>query len=1837
MWRLLTVCARSVAAAGCVEGVRGRKSALRNVGVLALGAAVAMPAVQASVTQQATTVVPGTTSVGATAPATAVTVVLQSSGVIAAVNATTQGAAHGDFAVSSGTCGGSTGFNAGDTCTASVVFRPLAPGVRLGAVVLTDANGSVVGHALLAGMATGSLPVLRPGEINTVAGDGTWLYRGDGAAALATSIFLPTAVVEDAAGNVYFSDSNNNRIRRIDALQGTVSTVGGNGTPGFSGEGTAAMQAALNSPAGLVLDGAGDIYFVDSGNSCVRRIDAFSQAITTVAGTCAVQGLSGDGAAATAAKLSLPEGLAMDLAGNLYIADTGNNRVRKVDAQTGLISTVAGGGSNIADGIPATTAALNSPWGLAIGPDGLVYIADLGSNRIRKVDAARMIQTVAGSGAAGNAGDGGAATSALLDAPAAVAFDPAGNLYIGDSGNNTVRGVSATTSVIRTLVGGVSTQFSGDLGPATKASLYGPYGLFVDGQGNLLIADMFHNRLREVYATALSLQFDTIRVSKVSPFVAEGVENIGNADATVSGFPLVNAALNASVTTCAAGVFPVGASCALGVEFAPTVVGNDVFGSVSFASDAANSAAVITIEGKVLTVNPTSVALTSSANPSMVGSAVTLTATVASSDTALGGTIDFLDGATPVCSGVVVNGMSATCTTISLGMGAHNITASYTGDADNASSVSTVLVQTVKQAASVGLTVSPNPVVVTGTITLTASVSVPSGTASGTVTFLDGSTAIGAANVNASGVATFTTAQMSAGTHALTASYGGDAVNAAAVSGAVNEVVNLASTMTTIATSNGTVAVGSSITLTADVSSTNGPVATGSVSFVDGNSVLGTAVLSNGHAVFTTAVLMPGAHSIVANYSGDSDDAASTSAPLAETVQQIGTVTLVSVDINPAQAGGVLTFAAQVQMSAGATADGAISGTVTFSDGAVQMGTATLDATGKATLPTSTLAVGTHNIVARYVGNTNYAASASPAVSEVVRSTGSTAVLSVTGSGLAGKAVSLSATVTSATGTPTGTVTFMDGAVVVATGTLNAQGVATASTTTLGVGTHALSAVYGGDANYNASTSIAVSQTVVLAVPTLALGGPAAAVNAGTAATLTVSLASAGVTPTGALTLREGTSTIATQTVAGVGSFTFNAASLAVGTHTMIASYAGDANNAAASSNAVTVVVQQGSTATALAASKTTQVVGQAVTLTAAVSSPSPGVTGTVSFYDGTTLLGSTAVTGGGASALGSVAGGSNGAALLTTSTLSFGVHTLTAVYSGDANHASSTAPALSERMVQAAQLAVTSTANPAVAGTTLSFAVKASGVAGTAPSGTAVFLDGQTVLGTAVLDAAGTATIAAPAMNVGAHAITVSYSGDDNYAAGTSAVLTQTITGATTQVALSANANPAVFGSVLVLKAAITSNGGVATGSVTFSDGATAIGTGVLDANGVATVTVSTRTPGAHALVASYAGDGKAGASASSVLNVAVKQTTAVAVASSANPAQTLGAVTFTATVTNAGQDVAQGAVTFTDGAAQLGVVNVDGTGVATLTLPQMSAGAHSISANYAGNATNFAAQSGVLNETVQLRSTATAMTATVDPSNEQQVTLIAVERFTGAQTPTGTVTFTNGGAVVGTVPLDAAGVATLVVTVQQAPESLVATYGGDAAYAGSASPVTTVGGEASPQFKFVVNPSAVTLQSKQHSTVTLTLNSVSTFADNMEFGCLGLPVAATCTFSSTQTKLNAGGNVSVQLTIDTGNPLGAGAATTASNRATGETTLWCFLPLSALCCFGLAGRRRRMKMGALLALVVAIGLVSGTTGCGSIQVNGTPAGNYTFQVTARGQGTAIAESQTVTLNVTQ
>lgn len=350
--------------------------------------------------------------------------------------------------------------------------------------------------------------------ITTIAGTGAFgtpgcgTYSGDGGPALEAELSEPFCILFDANDNILFTDGVNNRIRMIDT-EGIITTIAGDSTRGYNGDGIPATSAWL-APFGITLDHDGNLIIADGGNNRIRRVDKDTGIITTIAGT-GVQGFSGDGGPATAATFFRPSNLAYDAEGNLFIADWYNNRIRRIDTQ-GIITTVAGSGvtgQNIGgfggDGGLATDAQLFNPISLAFAPDGDLYITDFHNNRIRKVDAQGIITTVAGNGASDFNGDFIPAATAHLNRPSGIAFDANGNLIFSDEVHLRIRLIDPS-GIISTIAGNGVQGYAGDNGPAILAEINDAVGITFDPDGNMIFCDELNNRIRKVtdYATGIA-------------------------------------------------------------------------------------------------------------------------------------------------------------------------------------------------------------------------------------------------------------------------------------------------------------------------------------------------------------------------------------------------------------------------------------------------------------------------------------------------------------------------------------------------------------------------------------------------------------------------------------------------------------------------------------------------------------------------------------------------------------------------------------------------------------------------------------------------------------------------------------------------------------------------------------------------------------------------------------------------------------------------------------------------------------------------------------------------------------------------------------------------------------------------------------------------------------------------------------------------------------------------------------------------------------------------------------------------------------------------------------
>jgi len=482
--------------------------------------------------------------------------------------------ATGDFALENSTCNPPVALVAGDSCVFGISFTPSVAGSLWSPLLITDNNGAK--HAFgLTGSGIGPILTFTPGIASTVAGTGVSGYSGDGGPATSAQLNLPMGMVLDNQGNLYIADFENSVIRKFKA-DGTISTVAGNGTAGYSGDGGPATSAQLSYPAAVALDGAGNLYIGDFLNSCVRKVDA-------------------NGMISTLATGFLIRGVAADSAGNVYYSSWYEG-VWKVDSQ-GVNTKIAGNGTPgfSGDGGPATDAQTSGVVGIALDSQGNLYFAEIPNSDIRKVDTNGIITTVAGSQQFGYSGDGGPAISARLNSPTDVRIDAAGDLYIVDSANSRIRKVNAS-GTINSIAGG-NFGYAGDGGLASNAQFAGPIALTLDEKnGRILIADTGNSVIREVKVDSTSLDFGTVTAGQTGGPLNVIVSNAGNADLHVSS---VTASSTFGVqTTCSANTaLSAGEDCSVDASFTPSASGN-IAGTVNVSDDAPGHPHVINLKGQ---------------------------------------------------------------------------------------------------------------------------------------------------------------------------------------------------------------------------------------------------------------------------------------------------------------------------------------------------------------------------------------------------------------------------------------------------------------------------------------------------------------------------------------------------------------------------------------------------------------------------------------------------------------------------------------------------------------------------------------------------------------------------------------------------------------------------------------------------------------------------------------------------------------------------------------------------------------------------------------------------------------------------------------------------------------------------------------------------------------------------------------------------------------------------------------------------------------------------------------------------------------------------------------
>lgn len=834
-----------------------------------------------------------------------------------------------------------------------------------------------------------------------------------------TANLMNLCVALDLANNIYTTDGANNRILRTDAVTGAVSTYAGNGSSVSSGDGGPATSAGIYGPTWVSGDSQGNLFVVEQLGHRIRRIDALTGVITTVAGN-GTAGFSGDGGAATLASLNAPQAVSVDASGNLFVSDTSNYRVRRVDAVSGIITTIAGTGISLpfnGDGVQATATNL-LPLGTVLDKNGNLLIAS--NNRVRRL--------------------------------------------------NLSTGVIATVAGIEPLVSQLPTQ-PPDGTFATETSLSGLNGLAflttpsipANQTGLLLLSEAAGHRVREVFYQQFSGYTATYGPLAPVPAVeGQPVTLSATVMAIDVGTPAGQLGFIENFTFLGSPVLVTNGSAS--VTIPSLTLGSHTFGALFDASN--NTGSSRSPDFQVVVKRGSSVTLNSSTNPSTengppLSFSIMVTPATAGPPPSLTGSVQLMEGATILGSAVLNSGAAVVST--SLPAGSHSLTAVYSGDANYGSVTSAVYVQAVRGASALNLSTYINPPVAGQPNNIIANVTPP--TATGTVQFLDGATVLGSAPIFG-GRSTFLTNGLSGGQHTLTANYSGDQVTSPST-GTLSTFVLFLSNLT-MTSSNPQQTVFSPVTFSVSISPAS---ATGTIQFfnsdISGFFPLGTVAINSGVASLTVSNLSVGSHTILANYSGDASNTAGTSSLGQLIVKTVSTLALTSTP-NPSTLQQVVTLRATVTP---ASATGAIS---FFAAGTLL---ATVPVTnGVALLTTSGLVLGTQSLTATYSGDGIFLGASAPAIPQTVNK--GVTVSTVTASRNPVEPhdnVVFTATVSPAA--VTGQVEFRDGSTVLRTATLT-NGSATFGTEQLSKGTHSITVRYLGNSQYAASASAVLSEVV---------------------------------------------------------------------------------------------------------------------------------------------------------------------------------------------------------------------------------------------------------------------------------------------------------------------------------------------------------------------------------------------------------------------------------------------------------------------------------------------------------------------------------------------------------------------------------------------------------------------------------------------------------------------------------------------------------------------------------------------------------------------------------------
>jgi hypothetical protein len=1004
--------------------------------------------------------------------------------------------------------------------------------------------------------------------------------------------------------------------------------------------------------------------------------------------------------------------------------------------------------------------------------------------------------------------------------------------------------------------------------------------------------------------------------------------------------------------------------------------------------------------------SPSSITLSSSFNPSVIGQSVTLSATVSGAQTTPSGTISFNDGPNILGSSTLDSTGLAVFPISSLQAGSHTLTAKYSGDSVYASGGSAPLVQIVNTSSPGASLSSPSLAFgdqLVGTRTAPKSITLSN---SGTSSLNINAIAIAGANASEFSQTNNCETSVEAGNNCtIEITFAPSLTGVGTASLTVTDDAT-GSPQSVVLTGNGTVSVGTGQACVAppsglvswwsadgnfdDIQGSNSGTSAGGVSFVPGevDEAFHFQTTSGSYITLPNSPdLLPSSNQLTIEAWIKPDWSVHNSVDLIlDKIDQCGGTRSYTLGLDkyfssgPYQP-GVMVFSASVG------GDDAISATAFPQDGKFHHMAGTYDGS-MMNLYFDGVLVGqkVHTGAIPFTSNPPYiglqgacgdlSAADMDEVSFYNRALTQSEIQAIVNAGSAGKCKIVATTTTlasspnpstigqsvmftaavapnSGTGTPSGTVTFKDGATTLGTGVLNASGQATYTSTSLAVGTHPITASYGGNSQFDISTSPALSQIVNKFSTSTALGSSGNPSTFGQSVTFTATVSSNGGTPTGTVRFYDGATTLGTGTLNGSGQAKLSTANLNGGVHTITAAYSGDNTLATSTSSALAQNVNRAATSTTLNSSPNPSIYGQAVTLTATVSS-GPGVpTGTVTFYDGTTTLGTGTL--------------NSGHATLSTAGLSASTHSMSASYGGDTNFATSTSGAVAQTVAKAATTTtLSSSPNPSTMGQTVNLIATVAGQYGGVATGTVTFKDGSnTVLGTVSL-VSGSASLPISSLGAGSHTITAVYAGDSNFNGSTSNSISQTVASKpTTTTTVTSSLNPSFVGQSVTFTATVSPS--AATGTVTFKAGQTVLGTGSLS-SGQATFSTSSLSAGSFNIVAVYSGDTQFASSTSGpVTQIVNKAATTTTLSSVPNPSSVGQSVTFTATVTSSTGVTPTGTVSFNQGATTLGTATLNSAGTAIFSTSTLSKGKDNIKAVYGASSAFSGSTSAAITQVVQ------------------------------------------------------------------------------------------------------------------------------------------------------------------------------------------------------------------------------------------------------------------------------